>query len=87
MHATRTGREVLRRAVELRGERPAPAWLVPLAIAASYLVLFLVKLPHNVTALGWNPDVGSAFVLPETLVRTGTGGHTVMVSAGQWVPL
>src|ERR1035438_755571 len=25
--------------------------------------------------------------MPETLVRTGTGGQTVMASAGQWVPL
>jgi len=68
-------------------ELPALAWLISLAIAAAYLVLFVVKLPHNVTALGWNPDVASAFVLPETLVRTGTGGHTVLASAGQWVPL
>jgi hypothetical protein len=59
----------------------------PFAIAAGYIVLFLVRLPQNVTALGWNPDVGSAFAMPETLVQTGTGGATVMASAGQWVPL
>jgi hypothetical protein len=63
------------------------AWLIAFAIAAAYLVLFILRFPHNVTALGWNPDVGSAFVMPETLVRTGTGGQTVMASAGQWVPL
>ena len=68
-------------------DRPALAWLVSLAIAAAYLVLFVVKLAHNITALGWNPDVASAFLLPETLVGTGTGGHTVLASAGQWVPL
>jgi hypothetical protein len=71
------------RAAELR----AFARLIPFAIATAYLVLFVVKLPHDVNALGWNPDVGSAFVMPETLVNTGTGGHTVLASAGQWVLL
>jgi hypothetical protein len=84
MRARASDRRIaLPRGVEL----PAPAWLIPLAIATAYLVLFVVRIPHNVTALGWDPDVGSAFVMPETLVKTGTGGHTVMASAGQWVLL
>ncbi len=66
---------------------PVLAWLVPLAVAAGYLVLFLVRLPRNITALGWNPSVASAFVMPETLVDTGSGGHTVMGSSPQWVSL
>jgi hypothetical protein len=73
----------LPRALELR----TLPWLIPFAIAAGYIVLFLVKFPHNVTALGWDPDVGSAFVIPETVARSGTDGATVMASAGQWVPL
>jgi hypothetical protein len=76
-----------RRALPCGVELPAPAWLIPLAIAASYLILFVVRIPHNVTALGWDPDVGSAFVMPETLVKTGPGEGTVLASAGQWVPL
>jgi hypothetical protein len=75
------------RAVSRAVDLPTFAWRITLAIAAAYLALFVVKLPHDITALGWNPDVGSAFVLPETLVETGPGGHTVLASAGQWVLL
>ncbi|MHB8241010.1 MAG: hypothetical protein ACYDHN_03370, partial [Solirubrobacteraceae bacterium] len=60
---------------------------MPVAIGAAYVVLFLAKLSHNITALGWNPSVASAFVMPETLVRTGAGGHTVMGSSPQWASL
>jgi hypothetical protein len=63
------------------------SWLIPLTIATIYLVLFVVLLPRNVTGLGWDPSVASAFVLPETLVNTGSGGHTVMGSSPQWVSL
>jgi hypothetical protein len=62
-------------------------WVVPLSIAAVYLIVFLVELPHNITALSWNADYASEFVLPESLVKTGTSGNMVMASAGQWVPL
>ncbi len=62
-------------------------WLVPFAIAAGYLVVFAAQLPHNLAALAWNPSVGSAYVMPETLVETGTGGHTVMGSSPQWASL
>jgi hypothetical protein len=66
---------------------PALLWLLALAIAAVYLIVFVVRLPHNVAQLSWNSSVGSAFVMPETLVKTGTGGFTVMGSTGQWVLL
>jgi hypothetical protein len=66
---------------------PALGYSIPLAIAAAYLIVFVAKLPHNITVLGWESDYTSNFLLPETLVRTGTGGFTVMASAGQWVPL
>jgi hypothetical protein len=72
---------------EARADPLTFLWLVPLSIAAVYLIVFLVKLPHNITALSWNADYASEFVLPETLVKTGTSGNMVMASAGQWVPL
>jgi hypothetical protein len=62
-------------------------WLVPLAIAAAYLLVFIVQLPRNIADLGWDSSVGSAFVMPETLVKTGAGGFTVMGSTGQWAAL
>jgi hypothetical protein len=66
---------------------PTLAWLIPLTIAAGYLILFVVLLPHNIERLRWNPSVASAFVMPETLVETGSGTHTVMGSSPQWVSL
>ena len=63
------------------------AWLIPLAIAAAYLLVFVVRLRHNITVLDWQSDYSSTFVIPETVVKTGTGGFTVLASAGQWVPL
>lgn len=68
-------------------ERSALLWLIPLAIAAVYLVVFVVRLPHNITALAWSSDYASGFTIPETLVRTGPGGNMVMGSAAEWVPL
>lgn len=70
-----------------QGRKTWLVWLIPATIAAAYIVMFVAKFSHNVTALNWDPDVGSALLLPETLVKTGTGGHTVLASAGQWVPL
>jgi hypothetical protein len=58
-----------------------------LAIGVIYLVAFLVQVPRDIGQLGWDSSVGSAFVMPETLVKTGTGGLTLMGSTGQWVPL
>jgi hypothetical protein len=69
-----------------RGFDSLAGW-VPLIIAAAYLVVFLLQLQHNLVALTWNSDVASAFTLPETLVRTGTGGHTVLASTGSYIPL
>jgi hypothetical protein len=79
----RARRAVMERTLDL----PAPLWLVPLALAALYLIVFVVGLPHNIAELGWNSSVGSAFVMPETLARTGTDGLAVMGSTGQWVAL
>jgi hypothetical protein len=66
---------------------PRLIWLVALAIAAAYVVVFLIDLPHNITALSWDSDYASEFTIPETLVKTGTGGNMVMASSGQWVAL
>jgi len=77
----------LRRIAALPGDLPTLAWLIALAIAAAYAILFAVLLPRNITQLAWSSDYASAFTIPETLVKTGTGGHTLMASSGQWVSL
>jgi len=66
---------------------PVLVWLIPLAIAVAYAIVFAVQLPHNVAELAWSGDYASGFTVPETLVRTGNGGHIVMGSAAAWVPL
>jgi hypothetical protein len=71
----------------LRERLPVLAWTVPLSIAAVYLVVFVAQLPRNITELAWDSDYASGFTIPETLVRTGVGGHMVMASSGQWIPL
>lgn len=70
-----------------RGDRQALLWLIPLTIAAAYLVVFIAQFPRNVTELAWDSDYSSGFTLPETLVRTGPGPHLLMGSAAAWVPL
>jgi hypothetical protein len=72
---------------DLPRDSSALVWLIPLAIAAVYLVVFVVQVPRNITALAWDSDYSSGFTIPETVVRTGTGGHTVISSSGQWVAL
>jgi hypothetical protein len=72
---------------DLPRDGPALLWLLALAVAAVYLVLFVAQLPRNITELGWNSGYASGFTLPETLVRTGSGGATTMGSSGQWVSL
>ncbi len=63
------------------------AWLIPCGIAAAYLSVFVVRLPHNLSILGWNSDFASGFTVPTTVVETGTGGHTVLGTYGLYVPL
>jgi len=62
-------------------------WFLALAIGLLYVVVFVLQVPRDITQLGWDASVGSSFVMPETLVKTGTGGLTLMGSTGQWVPL
>ncbi len=62
-------------------------WLISLVIAAAYCIVFVVQLSGIVTGLAWIGEYASGFTLPETLVRTGTGGKTVIASSGQWVSL
>lgn len=72
----------------LDGRSPSSfVWLVPFAIATAYLVVLVVQLPQIVGSLTWNSDVASAFTIPQTLVATGTGGHTVLSSTGEYVSL
>jgi hypothetical protein len=67
--------------------RLALLWLLPLTIAAAYVVLFIVQLPRNVVDLAWSSDYATAFTIPETVAHTGTGGDTIITSGGQWLPL
>jgi hypothetical protein len=69
------------------GERSALFWLIPFGVAAAYGVVFLVQLTHNLWVIGWNSDYASGFTLPTTLVKTGTGGNTVLSTTGAYVPL
>jgi hypothetical protein len=66
---------------------PTLAWLVAIAIAIAYAIVFVLSLSHNLTRLAWNPSVSSAFTMPETLVKTGSGGATAMGSTPQWASL
>jgi hypothetical protein len=88
---SRTGTPSRWRNLVWGGGRPgalsALLWLIPLAVAAVYVVVFVTQLPHNITALSWDSDYASEFTIPETLARAGTTGNIVMASAGQWVPL
>jgi hypothetical protein len=59
-----------------------------LAIAVlAYVVWFVVRLHLNITSLLWNSDYASGYVLPETVARFGSGGHTVISTTGAWLPL
>jgi hypothetical protein len=80
-------RAALPRVRELSWNPPALIWMIPLAIAAVYLVVFAVDLSRNITELAWDSDYSSGFTIPETLVRTGPGGHMVMGAAAEWIPL
>ncbi len=62
-------------------------WLTALAAGLAYVVVLAVQVPHLIGELEWNSSVASGYVMPETLVKTGTGGATVMGSVGDWVPL
>jgi hypothetical protein len=66
---------------------PGLAWLVPLGIAAVYLVVFLVQIPQNIRSIEWLSDYSSGFTVVETLIKTGTGGHTVLSFSGQYLPM
>ncbi len=66
---------------------PALLWWSALAIGVTYVVVFVLQIPRDIAQLGWDSSVGSGFVMSETLVKSGTGGFTVMGSTGQWAPL
>src|ERR1700677_1297998 len=80
---------------ETSGELPAPSpspgsrfiWLLAWVLAAVYLVLFVVRFTGNVAAVNWVSDYAAGYALAETLVRTGSGGHTVISTTGAWAPL
>jgi hypothetical protein len=69
------------------GGGPGLVWLIPFGLAAAYGVIFLVQLKHNLWVLNWNADYVSAFTVPETIVKTGTGGNTVLGTSGGYVAL
>jgi len=77
----RVGAERLARRV------PALLWALALSVGFAYLLLYVVEAPRLVGQLQWNASVASAYVMPPTLVKSGTGGTAVMGSVGDWVPL
>jgi hypothetical protein len=85
--AAPAGRAARRWARELMRDKTTALWLIPFAIAGAYLVVFIVRLPHNITEITWDSDYASEYTVPETIVRAGTGGHTVVASSGQWMGL
>jgi hypothetical protein len=62
-------------------------WLIPFGLAATYGVIFLIQLEHNLWVLNWNADYASGFTVPESIVKTGTGGDTVLGTTGGYVAL
>jgi hypothetical protein len=69
------------------GDLSALVWLIPCGLAAIYLGVFVVQLPHSIWELGWDSDFASGFTVPETVARTGTGGHTVLGTSALYLPL
>ncbi len=67
--------------------RRSLVWLLPCGIAAVYVSVFVAQLPHNIWVIGWDSDFASGFTVPATVVRTGTGGHTVLGTYALYVPL
>jgi hypothetical protein len=68
-------------------DRPALVFLIPFVFAAAFFVVFIAQLRHNLWVIGWSSDSASGFTIPATLVKTGTGGHTVMSTTGAYLPL
>jgi hypothetical protein len=62
-------------------------WLLALGLAGAYLVVFVIQLPHNIGDIGWVSDYASGFTVSETVVDTGTGGHTLLSTTGAYLPL
>jgi hypothetical protein len=79
-------RRVYAWARELLGDRATALWLIPLGIAAAYFVLFLLRLPHNITEITWDSDYASAFVVTESIAK-GASGNIEIASSGQWVSM
>ncbi len=83
----KTPTEGRRWGISRRLELDTLLWAVPLTLGAIYAVVFLVQLPANIRGLAWNSDYASGFTIPEAVVDSGTGGHLVLASSGQWVSL
>jgi hypothetical protein len=70
---------------ELLRDRATAVWLIPLGIAFAYFVVFFLRLPHNITEITWDSDYASAFVVTESIVKSGASGNVEIASSGQWV--
>ncbi|MFL5828775.1 MAG: hypothetical protein ACJ76X_02560 [Solirubrobacteraceae bacterium] len=88
--AVTAGRATLGIPTTLAPRRSYPvAWtplLVPLVLAAAYLVLLLVRFPTLIGWLGSQGDYASAYVLTDTISH-GHSGQVVMSTQGGWVSL
>ena len=77
-----------RRRMWIAGHAPSSlGLLIPLAIAATYLVVLALRLPRLLQLFSWNSDISSGFTIAETVAAAGTGGHTVLSSTGAYVSL
>lgn len=82
--------------VGLTTVRRRPSWpldlsllfrVLPLLLAGIYVTLFAVHLPRNLLIMTWSSDSASGYTIPETVVRAGTGGDTILSASGQWISL
>jgi hypothetical protein len=81
------GWEARRRTRDAMRDPSTLLWLISLAIAGAYAIVFVARFPHNISEITWNADYSAYFVLFETFGRTGPAGHTIISSSGQWVTL
>jgi hypothetical protein len=63
------------------------AWGAVAILALLYVISWLTHLHSTIDALLWNSDYAGGFTLPETIVRFGTGGNTVISTTGAWADL
>ena len=71
-----------------RGRSPDAVWFaVVIVVALTYVVLFLAHLTANIHAVFWNSDYDLGFLVAQTVVEHGSGGHTLLSTTGAYLSL